>query len=94
MGNSGAVVGDGVGVELDLLGVGLGEVVVLLGCVSVGLGEVVVGVGVLGSAGLVLLAMTHQAPRPKAITRMPMITMSRMRFVPPRPPPGGCGGCP
>ena len=86
--------GDGVGVELDLLGVGLGDVVVLLGCVAVGLGEVVVGVGVLGSAGLVLLAMTHQAPRPKAITRMPMITMSRMRFVPPRPPPGGCGGCP
>ena len=86
--------GDGVGVELDLLGVGLGEGVVLLGGVSVGLGEVVVGVGVLGSAGLVLLAMTHQAPRPKAITRMPMITMSRMRFVPPRPPPGGCGGCP
>lgn len=72
--------GDGVGVELDLLGVGLGEVVV--------------GVGVLGSAGLVLLAMTHQAPRPRAITRMPMIVMSRMRFVPPRPPPGGCGGCP
>ena len=86
--------GDGVGVELELLGVGLGEAVVLLGCVAGGLGEVVVGVGVLGSAGLVLLAMTHQAPRPKAITRMPMITMSRMRFVPPRPPPGGCGGCP
>ena len=94
MGNSGAVVGDEVGVELDLPGVGLGEAVVLLGWVAVGLGEVVVGVGVLGSAGVVLLAMTHQAPRPRAITRMPMITLSRMRFVPPRPPPGGCGGCP
>ena len=86
--------GDEVGVELDLLGVGLGEAVVLLGWVAVGLGEVVVGVGVLGSAGVVLLAMTHQAPRPRAITRMPMITLRRMRFVPPRPPPGGCGGCP